>query len=85
MVKRNGSNARGYFSWAFLDVFELLDGYESGYGLYYVDLDDKDLKRYPKTSVKWYSKFLKGTSLGLKEAFEAEKNTSASSESHFSQ
>ncbi|CAK7348301.1 unnamed protein product [Dovyalis caffra] len=47
---RNGSNARGYFVWSFLDGLELLDGYESSYGLYYVDLDDPDLKRYPKLS-----------------------------------
>ncbi|RVW54524.1 Beta-glucosidase 11 [Vitis vinifera] len=47
---RNGSNAKGYFIWSFLDVLELLDGYESSYGLYYVDLDDPDLKRYPKLS-----------------------------------
>nr|GEX68209.1 ribonuclease H-like domain-containing protein [Tanacetum cinerariifolium] len=33
--------------------FEVLDGYNTGYGLYslyYVDLDDKDLTRYPKLS-----------------------------------
>ncbi|XP_063949487.1 beta-glucosidase 22-like isoform X2 [Daucus carota subsp. sativus] len=59
---RSGSNARGYFIWSFLDVFELLDGFESGYGLYYVDLDDKNLKRYPKLSAQWYSNFLKGRS-----------------------
>ncbi|XP_074368440.1 beta-glucosidase 22-like isoform X2 [Apium graveolens] len=57
---RNGSNTRGYFIWSFLDVFELLDCYKSGYGLYYVDLDDKNLKRYPKLSAQWYSNFLKG-------------------------
>ncbi|KAK9281422.1 hypothetical protein L1049_004324 [Liquidambar formosana] len=57
---RNGSNARGYFTWSFLDVFELLDGLESSYGLYYVDLEDPDLKRYPKLSAHWYSAFLKG-------------------------
>ncbi|KAK7846771.1 beta-glucosidase 11 [Quercus suber] len=49
---RNGSNTRGYFVWAFLDVFELLDGYGSSYGINYVDLDDPDLKRYPKLSAK---------------------------------
>ncbi|GFZ13730.1 beta glucosidase 9 [Actinidia rufa] len=70
---RNGSNARGYFTWAFLDVFELLDGFESSYGLYYVDMDSKDLERYPKLSAHWYSKFLKG------------RNISALSQSHFSQ
>ncbi|KAJ4824304.1 hypothetical protein Tsubulata_029365 [Turnera subulata] len=57
---RNGSNTRGYFVWSFLDLFELLDGYESSYGLYYVDLDDPELKRYPKHSADWYSNFLKG-------------------------
>ncbi|KAK3020836.1 hypothetical protein RJ639_045518, partial [Escallonia herrerae] len=50
--------------WSFLDVFELLDGYESSFGLYYVDLDDKGLKRYPKLSADWYSNFLKGGSIG---------------------
>lgn len=59
---RNGSNVRGYFSWSFLDGLELLDGYESGFGLYYVDLDDKNLTRYPKLSQHWYSNFLKGKS-----------------------
>ncbi|XVE59821.1 hypothetical protein DITRI_Ditri05aG0077700 [Diplodiscus trichospermus] len=60
---RNGSDTRGYFMWSFLDVFEMLDGYESSYGLYYVDLDDPDLVRYPKLSAKWYSEFLKGKTM----------------------
>ncbi|XP_075642448.1 beta-glucosidase 11-like isoform X2 [Castanea sativa] len=80
---RNGSNTRGYFVWAFLDLFELLDGYISSYGINYVDLDDPDLKRYPKFSAKWYSKFLKGRSINLDEAIELEKNTSSLSHSHF--
>ncbi|XP_031402103.1 beta-glucosidase 11-like isoform X3 [Punica granatum] len=61
---RNGSDTKGYFTWSFLDVFEVLDGYDSGYGLYYVDLDDPDRTRYPKLSAKWYSHFLKGGSVG---------------------
>ncbi|CAL5357629.1 unnamed protein product [Camellia sinensis] len=56
-TEANGSNARGYFTWSFLDVYELLGGYRSCFGLYYVDLDDKDLKRYPKLSAHWYSNF----------------------------
>ncbi|GMN47078.1 hypothetical protein TIFTF001_016259 [Ficus carica] len=56
---RNGSNVKGYFTWSLLDYFEMLDGYESGYGLYYVDLDDPNLKRQPKLSAHWYSDFLK--------------------------
>lgn len=49
--------------WSLLDVFELLDGYNSSFGLYYVDLDDPDRKRYPKVSAQWYSHFLKGGSV----------------------
>ncbi|MCL7037744.1 hypothetical protein MKW94_002532 [Papaver nudicaule] len=61
---RNGSNTKGYFTWCFLDSFELLDGYTSNFGLYYVDLiNDPDLKRYPKLSARWYSNFLKGGDL----------------------
>ncbi|KAM1100092.1 hypothetical protein ACFX2I_006636 [Malus domestica] len=56
---RNGSNAKGYFVWSFLDSIELLGGYKSSYGLYYVDLEDPDLKRQPKLSAHWYSHFLK--------------------------
>ncbi|KAJ4824302.1 hypothetical protein Tsubulata_029360 [Turnera subulata] len=51
---------RGYFVWSFLDLLELLDGYGSSYGLYYVDLGDPELKRYPKPSAHWYTHFLKG-------------------------
>lgn len=43
-----------------MDLLELVEGYNSGFGLYYVDLDDPDLKRYPKLSAHWYSHFLKG-------------------------
>ena len=57
---RSGLDVRGYFTWSLLDVFEMLDGYESGFGLFYVDLDDPDLRRQPKLSRHWYSNFLKG-------------------------
>lgn len=45
-------------------MFELFDGYEAGFGLYYVDMEDIELKRYPKLSAHWYSDFLKGTTVG---------------------
>lgn len=45
-------------------MFELLNGYGSSFGHYYVDLDDPDLRRYPKLSAHWYSKFLKGETVG---------------------
>uniref|UniRef100_A0A7N1A0M9 Beta-glucosidase n=1 Tax=Kalanchoe fedtschenkoi TaxID=63787 RepID=A0A7N1A0M9_KALFE len=57
---RNGSNTKGYFYWSFLDMIELLDGYRYGFGLYYLDLEDPNLVRYPKLSAYWYSNFLKG-------------------------
>ncbi|KAF5180341.1 Beta-glucosidase [Thalictrum thalictroides] len=56
---RSGSNTRGYFLWSFLDVFELLSGYDMRYGLVHVDFENKDLKREPKLSAQWYSNFLK--------------------------
>ncbi|KAK3408405.1 hypothetical protein EUGRSUZ_J00648 [Eucalyptus grandis] len=73
---RNGSNAKGYFTWSLLDVFELLDGYQSGYGLYHVDLDDSELRRYRKLSTDWYSRFLKGGSIGLDGSIELEGSRS---------
>ncbi|KAG9443790.1 hypothetical protein H6P81_015130 [Aristolochia fimbriata] len=57
---RNGSNTRGYIMWSFLDVFEIITGYESRYGLYHVDFEDKNLKRTPKYSARWFTNFLKG-------------------------
>ncbi len=73
---RNGSNARGYFTWSFLDLFEMLDGYESSYGLYFVDLDDPDLKRQPKLSAHWYSNFLKRKNISSDGYIEIQKNLS---------
>nr|BAO04179.1 hypothetical protein [Delphinium grandiflorum] len=61
---RNGSNTKGYFTWSFLDLYELYGGYKSSYGLYFVDRTDPDLKRYPKLSAHWYSTFLKGGNMG---------------------
>ncbi|KAG9443795.1 hypothetical protein H6P81_015135 [Aristolochia fimbriata] len=57
---RNGSDTRGYFVWSFMDVFELLSGNYTRYGLYHVDFNDEDLKRSPKQSALWYSNFLQG-------------------------
>ncbi|KAI3750080.1 hypothetical protein L2E82_20704 [Cichorium intybus] len=60
---RNGSNTKGYFIWSFLDLLEVAGGYSTGYGLYYVDMDDKELTRYPKMSAHWYTNFLKGKNM----------------------
>ncbi|XP_057483861.1 beta-glucosidase 11-like isoform X1 [Actinidia eriantha] len=82
---RNGSNARGYFYWSFMDLFELLSGYDMSFGLYYIDLNDKDLKRYPKLSAHWYSNFLKGNTSSSNGAIEVEKTTLSLLQSHASQ
>ena len=84
-VGRNGSNARGYFTWSFLDVLELLDGFRSSYGLYYVDLDDPDLERYPKLSAYWYSGFLKGRNITPDGAIDIKKNKIALSSDQYIQ
>ncbi|KAL6968520.1 glycosyl hydrolase 1 [Sarracenia purpurea var. burkii] len=83
---RNGLNARGYFYWSFMDLYELFDGYETPYGLFYVDLNDKDLKRYPKLSAHWYSNFLKGNIISRDDTIEVEKRIPSLPQSrHFSQ
>ncbi|KAK4282041.1 hypothetical protein QN277_013465 [Acacia crassicarpa] len=63
---RTGLNVRGYFVWSLLDLFEILTGYQTSYGLYYIDLNDPNLKRQPKLSSKWYSEFLHKRSMNPK-------------------
>ncbi|XP_066381303.1 uncharacterized mitochondrial protein AtMg00810-like [Miscanthus floridulus] len=55
---RKGADARDYFVWSLMDTFEWNAGYTVKYGLCHVDF--KSLKRTPKLSAKWYSKFIKG-------------------------
>jgi len=75
-IDRNGLNIRGYFVWAFLDVFELLGGYEASYGLYYIDLEDPTLRRQPKLSSVWYSNFLNNRTIDSKITMKIEENSS---------
>jgi len=79
---RDGLNIKGYFVWSFLDLFELLDGYKSSFGLYYVDRDDPELKRHPKLSAKWYSQFLKNRSSSIVGSVELDKDPSLVSIGH---
>lgn len=55
---REGTDLRGYFAWSLLDNFEWQLGYTKRFGLVYVDYTNH-LKRYPKDSAIWFSKFLK--------------------------
>ncbi|XP_047049422.1 beta-glucosidase 32-like [Lolium rigidum] len=60
---RNGSDARGYFVWSFLDVFEYLFGYRLRFGLCGVDMGAQARTRYVRNSARWYSGFLRGGEL----------------------
>ncbi|CAG7881257.1 unnamed protein product, partial [Brassica rapa] len=62
---RNGSDTRGYFVWSFMDLYELLSGYEYSFGIYSVNFSDPHRKRSPKLSAHWYSAFLKGNTTFL--------------------
>ncbi|XP_058728978.1 beta-glucosidase 11-like [Vicia villosa] len=75
---REGLNIRGYFVWSFLDVFELLGGYESSFGLYYIDLKDPTLRRQPKLSSVWYTNFLNNRIMDSKITMKIEENSSIS-------
>ncbi|XP_010558348.1 PREDICTED: beta-glucosidase 23-like [Tarenaya hassleriana] len=50
-------NVTGYFIWSLLDNFEWQDGYETRFGLYYIDFKN-NLTRHEKESAKWYKNFL---------------------------
>ncbi|KAL9295891.1 putative beta-glucosidase [Arabidopsis thaliana] len=57
----NGSDTRGYFVWSMIDLYELIGGYMTSYGMYYVNFSDPGRKRSPKLSASWYTGFLNGT------------------------
>ncbi|XP_023645319.1 beta-glucosidase 1 isoform X2 [Capsella rubella] len=78
---RNGSDTRGYFVWSFMDLYELLSGYENSYGLYSVNFSDPYLKRSPKLSAHWYFGFLKSKTsfLGSQGIMQLQSNFSSSS------
>nr|QHG10988.1 TG1 [Avena strigosa] len=63
MSIRNGSDARGYFVWSFLDLFELANGNTLRFGLIGVDMTVKERTRYVRNSARWYSSFLNGGEL----------------------
>ncbi|XP_073010431.1 beta-glucosidase 12-like [Typha latifolia] len=55
---REGVNVRGYFAWSLLDNFEWTAGYTVRFGINFVDYEN-GLKRHPKRSALWFTKFLK--------------------------
>ncbi|KAI3940727.1 hypothetical protein MKW98_030046 [Papaver atlanticum] len=56
---KDGVDVRGYFAWSFVDNFEWAQGYTKRFGLVYVDYKNR-LRRHPKSSAIWFSRFLKG-------------------------
>jgi len=49
---------KGFFAWALTDNFEWNWGYTNRFGIIYIDYVN-NLKRLPKRSSKWFTKFLK--------------------------
>ncbi|GFP97285.1 beta-glucosidase 24 [Phtheirospermum japonicum] len=56
-MKETKLKVRGYFAWTLADNFEWKDGYSVRFGIIYVDYMNH-LKRYPKDSAVWFTKFL---------------------------
>ncbi|GMY15070.1 beta-glucosidase [Fagus crenata] len=54
---KNGVNLKGYFYWTPFDGLEWTAGYNTRFGLYFVDYND-NLKRIPKQSARWFREFL---------------------------
>lgn len=53
-IHEDGVDVRAYFPWSLLDNFEWADGYQTRFGVTYVDYETQ--KRYPKDSGKFLIK-----------------------------
>ncbi|KGN55151.1 beta-glucosidase 18 [Cucumis sativus] len=55
---RNGADVRGYFVWSLMDNLEWIHGFNTRFGLVYVDF--QTLERRPKLSAHWFASLLGG-------------------------
>lgn len=66
--------------WSMIDLYELLYGYTTSFGLYYVNFSDPGLKRSPKFSASWYTGFLNGSiDVASQDIIQLQSNFSGSS------
>ena len=47
-------NVKGYTAWTLTDRFDLINGFSSPFGLYYVNMSDPSHTRVPKSSAGFY-------------------------------
>ncbi|MGZ4239774.1 MAG: GH1 family beta-glucosidase [Solirubrobacteraceae bacterium] len=68
---QDGVNLSGYFHWSLMDNFEWARGYQSRFGLYFVDFGTQ--RRLPKRSAAVYSHVARTNSLPLDDGSVAER------------
>ncbi|XP_068625409.1 myrosinase 1-like [Battus philenor] len=54
-----GVNVKGYFAWSLMDNFEWNHGYSVRFGIYEIDMNDPERKRFPKKSALVYKEIIR--------------------------